>query len=50
MSTTIALIMDLWRHVGPGIILAFALPVLLMAFGLVLLTAFRRLRSRAHEA
>lgn len=50
MSTTFALILDLWRHVGPGIIFAFALPVLLMAFGLVVLTAFRRIRSRPGEA
>lgn len=50
MSTTFALIMDLWHHVGPGILFAFALPVFLMAFGLVVLTAFRRLRSRPEEA
>jgi hypothetical protein len=50
MSTTITLLLDLWRHVGPGLLLAFALPVLLMALGLVLLTVFRRMRTQTDNA
>jgi hypothetical protein len=46
MGTTFALVADLWRHIGPGIALAFALPVLLGLFGLVLLTTYRRVRGQ----
>jgi len=46
MGTTIALVADLWRHVGPGIVFAFALPVLLIMLGIVLLSGFRRVRGQ----
>jgi hypothetical protein len=46
MSTTIALVADLWRHVGPGILLAFALPVLVVLLGLILLSGIRRVRGQ----
>lgn len=45
MNTTINLMVSLWDHVGPGIILAALLPVLLIAFGYVLFTSVRRLRE-----
>lgn len=46
MNTTFALVADLWRHVGPGILFAFALPVLLGLFGLILLSGYRRVRGQ----
>jgi hypothetical protein len=46
MSTTIALVADLWRHVGPGILIAFALPVLVVLLGLILLSGIRRVRGQ----
>lgn len=45
MGTTLDLILDLYRHVGPGIILAFALPVLLVFLGLILFSTYRRARG-----
>jgi hypothetical protein len=46
MGTTFALVADLWRHVGPGIVLAFALPVLLVLFGLIVLSGIQRARGQ----
>jgi hypothetical protein len=46
MSAAIQLFADLWGHVGPGLVLAFALPGFLIALGLVSLTAFRQVRER----
>ena len=46
MGTTFALVADLWQHVGPGIVLAFALPVLLFFLGVILLSSFRRVRGQ----
>ena len=46
MSTTFALVADLWRHVGPGIVFAFALPVLLVLLGLLVLSGVRRARGQ----
>jgi len=46
MSSAIQLLADLWGHVGPGLVLAFALPGFLLALGLVFLTAVRQLRER----
>jgi hypothetical protein len=46
MGTTFALVADLWRHVGPGIVFAFALPVLLVLLVLVLFSGFRRVRGQ----
>ena len=46
MGTTLDLLMDLWRHVGPGIVLAFALPVLLGALGVILVSSYRRVRGQ----
>lgn len=39
----------LWSHVGPGLALAAALPVLILAFGLVLLGSVRKLGS-SHDS
>ena len=50
MSTTIALVADLWSHVGPGLVFAFALPVLLIAFGVIVLVVTRQIRNRARGA
>lgn len=46
MGTTFALIRDLWTHVGPGLILALALPVLAGILGVILLQGYKRLRDR----
>lgn len=50
MSTTIDLLASLWAHVGPGLVFAFALPVLLIAFGVVILLATKRMRRRARHS
>lgn len=50
MGTTLALIADLYRHVGPGLLLAFALPVFAGLLGLILLTGYKRIRGRREEA
>ncbi|MCG6956764.1 MAG: hypothetical protein LJF04_12315 [Gemmatimonadetes bacterium] len=47
MHTTIALVADLWGHVGPGLVFAFALPVFLLAFGAIALTAAKQVRGRS---
>jgi hypothetical protein len=47
MSTTIALVADLWSHVGPGLVFAFALPVFLLAFGVIALTVAKHVKERA---
>lgn len=47
MSTTIALVADLWSHVGPGLVFAFALPLLLLALGVIVLTAAKHVKARA---
>jgi cytochrome c-type biogenesis protein CcmH/NrfF len=49
MGTTITLLADLYAHVGPGLLLAFALPALLLVFGVILLQAVRRARSRQEQ-
>ena len=49
MGTTITLLADLYAHVGPGLVLAFALPVLLLVFGVLLVQGVRRARSRLVE-
>ncbi len=46
MGTTFALVADLWRHVGPGIVFAFALPVLLVLLVLILFSGYRRARGQ----
>ena len=50
MGTTIALLRDLYLHVGPGLILALALPVLAGILGVVLLQAYKRIRDRREGA
>ncbi len=47
MGTTFALVADLWNHVGPGILFAFALPVLLILFGAVVFSGYRRVRDES---
>jgi hypothetical protein len=47
MNTTIALVADLWSHVGPGLVFAFALPVFLMAFGAIALTMAKHVKGRS---
>ena len=44
MSVTIDLVASLWAQVGPGLILAAALPFMLIAFGLVVRTGYKRVR------
>lgn len=50
MSTTIALVVDLWSHVGPGLVFAFAFPLLLIAFGVIILTVAKQMRRRTGTA
>lgn len=50
MSTTIDLLASLWSHVGPGLIFAFALPVLLIAFGVVILLVTKQVRHRTRHS
>lgn len=50
MSTTIDLLASLWSHVGPGVVFAFALPVLLIAFGVVILSATKQMRNRTRHS
>jgi hypothetical protein len=49
MGTTLALLRDLWTHVGPGLILAFLLPVLAGVLGVVLLQGYKRIRDRREQ-
>ena len=49
MGTTITLIADLFAHVGPGLVFAFALPVFLGLGAVVLHQSFRRVRSRQDQ-
>jgi hypothetical protein len=44
MSVTLDLIGSLWTQVGPGLILAAALPFMLVAFGVVVRTGYKRVR------
>lgn len=44
MGTTITLLADLYAHVGPGLFLAFALPLFLALFAILLMQGVRRLR------
>lgn len=45
MGTVFTLLSDLFRAVGPGVLLAFALPVLLLLLGVVVLSSYRRVRG-----
>ena len=46
MSSAIQLLLELWGHVGPGLLLALALPLFLIVLGMVFLTGLRRLQAR----
>jgi len=46
MTSTINMMADMWAHVGPGLLLAFALPVFLIGLGLVFQTGIRQVRQR----
>jgi hypothetical protein len=50
MGTTFALLRDLWTHVGPGLLLALALPVLAGILGVILLQGYKRVRDRREAA
>lgn len=50
MNTVFILLADLWSHVGPGLLLAFALPVFLILGGVILLQGTKRVRSRFRRA
>ncbi len=39
------LLVALWGHIGPGLALAAALPLFLLAFGLILLGSVKKLGS-----
>jgi hypothetical protein len=50
MGTTLALLADLYKHVGPGLLLAFALPVFAGLLGLILLSGYKRVRASREGA
>jgi len=50
MNTVFILLADLWSHVGPGLLLAFALPVFLLFGGVILLQGTKRVRRRIQDA
>lgn len=50
MSTLLTLIADLYAHVGPGLLLAFALPVFAGILGVILLQGYRRILAGREEA
>jgi hypothetical protein len=50
MSTVMDLLAGMWSHVGPGMIFALALPVLLIAFGIIVLLATKQVRDRARRS
>lgn len=49
MSTLLTLIADLYAHVGPGLLLAFALPVFAGVLGVILLQGYKRIQARREE-
>ncbi len=49
MGTTLALLFDMYAHVGPGLLLAFAMPLLVGLLGIIAVQAFRRIRARTEE-
>jgi len=50
MSTLLTLLADLYMHVGPGLLLAFALPVFAGILGVLLLQGYKRVLARREEA
>jgi hypothetical protein len=50
MNTVFILLADLWSHVGPGLLLAFALPVFLILGGVIILQGSKRVRDRMRRA
>jgi len=46
MTHAFSMMADLWAHVGPGLILAFALPFFLIGLGLVFHTGVQQVRHR----
>lgn len=50
MGTTLILLRDMYLHVGPGIILAFAMPLLLALLSIIVAQIVRRARNGATEA
>jgi hypothetical protein len=46
MSTTFALVADLWSHVGPGLVFAFALPLFVLALGMIALSVAKHVKHR----
>ena len=50
MGTALTLLADLYAHVGPGLLLAFALPLFAGMLGVILIQGFKRIRARRDEA
>lgn len=46
MTYAFSMMADLWAHVGPGLILVFALPLFLITLGLVFQTGVQQMRQR----
>ncbi len=46
MTHIVSMTVGLWTHVGPGLFFAASLPVLLILFGFVARTGYRRIRAR----
>lgn len=50
MATTLVLLRDMYLHVGPGLLLAFAMPLLLGLLSIIIVQVVRRARASASEA
>jgi hypothetical protein len=46
MDSMLNLMVGMWTHVGPGLLFAVALPLMLVLFGAVARTGYRRARNR----
>lgn len=44
-----SLVAALWGHIGPGLALAAAFPVFLLAFGLIVLGSLKKVASSEHS-
>jgi hypothetical protein len=47
MSSMMPLLVGLWAHVGPGLLLVLALPLALAAFGAIIAEGLRRRSARS---
>jgi len=50
MSQMVSMAAQMWTHVGPGLLFAVALPVLLILFALVARTGYRRVATAGKQS